>query len=92
MADQFKWMRWILGDSFAKKLLQGVISGVIAPLLLPLLNFLVPIIYRQFSVLAGTPNKNLVELDIMNRFFIFLVIVGTIAIARIADNRTPSSS
>lgn len=74
LTSKFKWMSWILGDSFGKKLLQGVITGVLPPILLALLNMLVPVIYRQFSALAGTPNKNLVELDVMTRFFIHLVV------------------
>ena len=47
LTDTFSWLSWIKGDSFGKKVLQGVISGVLPPVLLALLMLLLPFILRR---------------------------------------------
>jgi hypothetical protein len=73
LTDTFHWLRWILGDSFGKKLLQGVISGILPPVLLALLMMLLPIIFRHLSAFQGTVSKTEVELDVMSRYCKFIV-------------------
>ncbi|ORY32218.1 hypothetical protein BCR39DRAFT_523325 [Naematelia encephala] len=68
------WLDWLEGDSFGKSLLRGVVSGVLPPVLLALLMQLLPSVLRQLASLEGKPSKTAVELDLMNRYFIFLVI------------------
>ncbi|OCF40137.1 hypothetical protein I317_06026, partial [Kwoniella heveanensis CBS 569] len=74
LTDTFHWLAWINGDSFGKKLLQGVISGILPPVLLAVLMLVLPIILRQLAAFEGIPSKNGVELSLMTRYFIFLVI------------------
>ncbi|RXK37761.1 hypothetical protein M231_05010 [Tremella mesenterica] len=97
--QSYKWLHWIGGDSFGKKLFRGLISGVLPPVLLFLLMAILPTILRQLATLEGIPSKKAVELDLMHRYFIFLVVhtffVVTLAsglvsaVKKIADN--PSS-
>lgn len=47
LTETFTWLEWIQGDSFGKKLLQGVISGVLPPILLALLMLLLPTVLRR---------------------------------------------
>lgn len=94
----FWWMQWLNGDSAAKRLLQGVITGVLPPVLLALLNMALPSVLRCESLdscggvtvggevkqltlavivtFQGTPSKKAVELDVMTRYFVFLVVVS----------------
>ena len=51
------------------------IQGFLPSVLLALLLLLVPIFLRIFARLEGIPQKTGVELSLMNRFFIFQVIV-----------------
>ncbi|ORX39718.1 hypothetical protein BD324DRAFT_597224 [Kockovaella imperatae] len=74
LTKTFHWLAWIQGKSFGKRLLQGVISGIIPPVLLALLMLLLPAILRQLAAFEGKPSKTEVELDVMNRYFVFLVI------------------
>lgn len=76
LTNQWPWLNWINGNSFGKHLLQGVISGVLPPVLLALLMMLLPVILRQLATLQGRPTKTEVELDVMTRYFVFLVIVS----------------
>lgn len=69
-------MRWLGGDSAGKKVLQGVISGLLPPILLALLNLVLPLILRLFARFEGMPSKTQVELDLMTRYFVFLVVVS----------------
>lgn len=77
LTERFPWLRWINGDSFGKKVLQGVITGVLPPLLQVLLIVLIlPLVLRTLSRLQGTVSRTEVELDVMSRYFIFLLIVS----------------
>lgn len=76
LQEKFKWMSWIGGNDFGKKLLQGVICGILPPVLLAVLLMLVPIILRQLAKHQGMVSKTEVELSLMTRFFLFLVIVS----------------
>ena len=74
LTQTYPWLRWIQGKSFGKHLLQGVISGVLPPVLLALLMMLLPFVLRKLAAFEGRPSKTEVELDLMTRYFIFLVI------------------
>jgi hypothetical protein len=77
LVEKWKWLSWLIGDSFGKQLLQGIFTGIIPPVLLALLTMVFPIVLRLLSTFQGTVSKTEVELDVMNRYFIFLVIVST---------------
>lgn len=47
LTEKYHWLGWINGDSFGKKVLQGVISGILPPVLLAILMELVPVILRR---------------------------------------------
>lgn len=53
----------------------SLIQGFLPSILLALLLLLVPIFLRMLARLEGIPQKTGVELSLMNRFFIFQVIV-----------------
>lgn len=73
----YSWLKWITGEGFGKKLLQGVVTGVLPPVLQMLLIVMVlPMVLRTLSKLQGTVSRTEVELDVMTRYFIFLVIVS----------------
>ncbi|KLT42385.1 DUF221-domain-containing protein [Cutaneotrichosporon oleaginosum] len=74
LVEKWKWLSWLIGDSFGKQLLQGIFTGIIPPVLLALLTMIFPIVLRLLSTFQGTVSKTEVELDVMNRYFVFLVI------------------
>lgn len=76
LVTQYPWMGWLSGDSAGKKVLQGVISGLLPPILLALINLLLPIVLRLFARFQGIPSQTAVELDLMTRYFVFLVVVS----------------
>lgn len=77
LIERFSWLGWIQGNTFGKKLLQGVITGVLPPILQMLLIIMVlPLVLRTLSKLQGTVSRTEVELDIMTRYFIFQIIVS----------------
>jgi hypothetical protein len=51
------------------------IQGFLPTVLLALLFMLVPIVLRKLARLEGIPQKTGVELSLMDRFFLFQVIV-----------------
>lgn len=76
LTEKWAWLSWLNGDSFGKKLLQGVFTGIVPPVLLALLTMIFPTILRHLSSFQGTVSRTEVELDVMTRYFIFLVIVS----------------
>lgn len=85
------WLDFLENDGFGYTLLRGVVTGVLPPVLLALLMLLLPTILRRESplqhlaslsdmtelcIFQGTPSRTAVELDVMNRYFVFLVIVS----------------
>lgn len=76
LTSKWPWLSWLNGDDFGKKLLQGVVTGILPPVLLALLTMIFPIILRHLSVFQGTVSHTEVELDLMRRYFLFLVIVS----------------
>jgi len=76
LTTQYTWLAWLNGTSFGKRLLQGVATGIIPPLLSMLSNLLFPILFRRMSHLEGTVSKTEVEVQVMDRFFTFLIIVS----------------
>ncbi|BEI94337.1 uncharacterized protein CcaverHIS019_0607960 [Cutaneotrichosporon cavernicola] len=74
LVEKWKWLSWLIGDSFGKQLLQGIFTGIIPPVLLALLTMIFPAILRILSTFQGTVSKTEVELDVMGRYFVFLVI------------------
>lgn len=76
LTNQYKWLAWLKGETFAKRLLQGVATGIIPPVLSALSSLLLPVLFRRMSILEGTVSKTEVELEVMDRFFAFLIIVS----------------
>ncbi|KAL7422246.1 phosphate metabolism protein 7 [Cryptotrichosporon argae] len=74
LVAEWSWLEWIEGDSFGKELLQGAITGILPPVLLALLMQLLPAVLRQLAAFEGKPSKTEVELDLMTRYFVFLVV------------------
>ncbi|XAO24182.1 hypothetical protein I312_102972 [Cryptococcus bacillisporus CA1280] len=74
LTEKYQWLSWINGSSFGKKVLQGVISGILPPVLLALLMQMVPFILRQLAAFEGIPSRTEVEINLMTRYFLFLVI------------------
>ena len=56
LSQTYPWMAWIQGDSAAKHLLQGVISGILPPVLLAVLMLVLPIILRRESSRLAVTN------------------------------------
>lgn len=54
----------------------GIISGILPPVLLAVLFMLLPIVLRLLARLEGIPKRTGLELSLMDRFFIFEVIVS----------------
>jgi hypothetical protein len=72
LCTTYHWLAWVCN-------LPGVvvsfIQGFLPAVLLALLFMLVPIFFRILARLEGIPQKTGVELSLMDRFFLFLVIV-----------------
>jgi hypothetical protein len=72
VCSTYHWLHWVCNlPGIVVQLLQGFLSTV----LLVVLFMLVPIIMRILARLEGIPQKTGVELSLMNRFFLFQVIV-----------------
>ena len=54
----------------------GIISGILPPALLAILMMMLPIILRLLARLEGMPQRTMIELSLMTRYFIFQVIVS----------------
>ncbi|ODO06502.1 hypothetical protein L198_01735 [Cryptococcus wingfieldii CBS 7118] len=74
LTSQFPWLSWIEGDTFDKKIIQGVLSGILPPVLLECLMMMLPVSLRHLAKFEGATNKTGVELDLMTRYFVFLII------------------
>jgi hypothetical protein len=69
----YKWLGWVCK---APGIIVNLIQGFASTVLLVLLFMLVPIILRILARLEGIPQKTGVELTLMDRFFMFQVIVS----------------
>ena len=72
LCTTYHWLAWVCD-------LPGVvisfIQGFLPTVLLALLFMLVPIVLRILARMEGIPQKTGVELSLMDRFFLFQVIV-----------------
>ncbi|KAI9314996.1 hypothetical protein BX666DRAFT_1861683 [Dichotomocladium elegans] len=61
----------------------GIIQGILPAVALAILISLVPVVFRILSTLEGIPQKSMVDLSLMHKYFFFLfvdvVLVSTIA-------------
>jgi hypothetical protein len=69
----YKWLGWVCK---APGIIVNLIQGFASTVLLVILFMLVPIILRILARLQGIPQKTGVELTLMDRFFMFQVIVS----------------
>lgn len=79
----YHWLAWICK---APSIVVNLIQGFLPTVLLALLFMLVPIVMRIFARLEGIPQKTGVELSLMDRFFIFQVIVCGHGTSLLSDN------
>jgi hypothetical protein len=63
----------VKGDDFGSKLLLGLLTGLVPPILLMLILMIAPSLLRQLAKLHNF-TKTEVELDVMDRYFAFLII------------------
>ncbi|MBW0494487.1 hypothetical protein O181_034202 [Austropuccinia psidii MF-1] len=71
------WMAWLCK---LPSPVNGIIQGVLPPVMLALLFMLLPPFLRFLAVFQGIPLGSLVELSLMNRYFLFLVIHGFLVV------------
>jgi hypothetical protein len=78
VCNTYHWLHWVCKlPGIVINLAQGFLPNV----LLVLLFMLVPIVMRILARLEGIPQKTGVELSLMDRFFLFQVIVGFLILA-----------
>jgi hypothetical protein len=75
---KYKWLSWVCS---AGKTVTGIISGILPPVLLIVLFILLPIVLRLFIKFEGVPKRTMLELGLMNRFFVFIVIHGFLIVS-----------
>jgi hypothetical protein len=83
LCSTYHWLAWICT---APSIVINLIQGFLPTVLLALLFMLVPIVMRIFARLEGIPQKTGVELSLMDRFFIFQVIVCGRGTSLLSDN------
>ena len=71
MSENISFLSWI--DSIGNVPI-GIIKAVLPTAALAILNSLLPPWLRYNARMSGVPTKNLIELSLMTRFFIFMVI------------------
>ncbi|KAI1788641.1 hypothetical protein LXA43DRAFT_1024412 [Ganoderma leucocontextum] len=67
----YSWLAWLCK---LPPVIVGIISGILPPAMLAILMMLLPIILRILARLEGMPQRTMIELSLMTRFFIFLVV------------------
>ena len=72
LCTTYHWLAWLCN---APGIVINVIQGFLPALLLTILFMLVPIVLRILARLEGIPQRTGVELSLMDRFFLFQVIV-----------------
>lgn len=70
---KYHWLAWVCD---LPDVVVGIISGILPPVLLAVLFMLLPIVLRLLARLEGIPKRTGLELSLMDRFFIFEVIVS----------------
>jgi calcium permeable stress-gated cation channel len=69
----YKWLAWLCTIPSA---VRGIIQGILPPVLLAVLFMLLPIVLRLLARFEGIPTRVGIELSLMDRFFLFQVIVS----------------
>ena len=72
VCDTYDWLNWVCS---LPEVVIGLVQGFLSTVLLLVLIMLLPIMMRKMARLEGIPQKTGVELTLMDRFFVFLVIV-----------------
>ena len=72
LCTTYHWLAWVCK---APGVVISLIQGFLPSVLLALLFMLVPIVMRILARMEGIPQKTGVELSLMDRFFLFQVIV-----------------
>ena len=70
----YSWLAWLCT---LPPVIVGIISGILPPALLAILMMMLPIILRLLARLEGMPQRTMIELSLMTRYFIFQVVVRT---------------
>ena len=72
VCDTYRWLHWVCK---LPGLVVNLVQGFLSTVLIVVLFLLVPIVMRILARLEGIPHKTAVELSLMDRFFLFQVIV-----------------
>jgi hypothetical protein len=73
VCSTYKWLGWVCK---APIVIVNFVQGFLSTVLLVVLFMLVPIIMRMLARFEGIPQRTGVELSLMNRYFMFQVIVS----------------
>ena len=74
MSEKVSFLGWIKSIPNVPK---GIIKAVLPTAALAVLNSLLPPWLRYNARMSGIPSKNLIELSLMTRFFIFMAVSYT---------------
>ena len=77
MCGTYRWLAWLCK---APIIVIDIVQGVVPPMILAILLKLVLIILRSLARWEGIPHRTGVELTLMDRFFMFQVIVSAFCI------------
>ena len=72
LCSTYHWLAWLC--KLPNEVI-GIISGILSPVLLAVLMSLLPVVLRLFARFEGMTTRTAVELSLMNRYFIFQIIV-----------------
>jgi calcium permeable stress-gated cation channel len=72
LCTTYHWLAWVCK---APEVIVNIVQGFASAVLLAVLFMLVPIIMRMLARFEGIPQRRDVELSLMDRFFLFQVIV-----------------
>lgn len=74
LCTTYHWLAWICN---IPAIVISIVQGFLPAVLLAVLFMLVPIVMRVLARMEGIPQRTGVELSLMDRFFLFQVIVRT---------------
>ena len=74
LCTTYHWLAWICT---IPSVVISIVQGFLPAVLLAVLFMLVPIVLRMLARMEGIPQRTGVELSLMDRFFLFQVVVRT---------------
>lgn len=77
LCSTYHWLAWICN---LPSVIVGIISGILPPALLAILMMLLPVVLRLLARFEGIPQRTGIELSLMDRYFLFQVIVSFVHI------------